>query len=144
MQSERGQSIVELALTITFLLILLAGVIDLGRMMFVFVELRDAAEEGTVYGALNPTDNTGTVNTTEIVDHVRDYADTPVDLSDTGTVAVSVNMIGGTCPGDTVEVTVTYTFTLTTPFLGTIIGSQTIPISSVASATIIRSNNPAC
>ncbi len=129
---EDGQSLVELALTITFLLILLAGVIDLGRLMFVFIELRDAAEEGAIYGALSPTDTSG------IIQHVRDYANTPVDLSDTGLVSVSVSTIGGACAGNSVEVTVTYTFTLTTPFLGTIIGSQTVPISSEATTTILR------
>jgi hypothetical protein len=33
-QKERGQSMVELALTITFLMALLAGTIDLGRAFF--------------------------------------------------------------------------------------------------------------
>ena len=51
---EDGQSMVELALTLTFLLILLAGTMDLGRAFFTWIEMRDAAQEGAVYGSLCP------------------------------------------------------------------------------------------
>ncbi len=123
---------VEFALSIVFFLILLAGVIDLGRLMFVFIELNDAAEEGTIYGALNPVDTSGIEN------RVRSYADRPVDLSDTSAVQVTINTIGASCAGNSVQVTVSYDFALATPFLGTIIGSQTIPIDVNAQATILR------
>ena len=129
---ERGQSFVELALTLTFLLVLLAGILDIGRVLFVFIEMNDAAEEGTIYGALNPTDTIG------IESRVRDYAEAPVDLSDSTAVQVAINTIGGTCAGHAIEVTVSYDFTLATPFLGTIIGSQSIPINVDSLATIIR------
>ncbi len=36
-QKEYGQSMVELALTITFLMVLLAGTIDLGRAFFTWL-----------------------------------------------------------------------------------------------------------
>ena len=55
-QNERGQSMVELALTITFLMILLAGTIDLGRAFFTWQALRDAAQEGASYGSFKPAD----------------------------------------------------------------------------------------
>jgi len=42
--SEHGQSMVELALTITILMILLAGVIDMGRAFFTYMAMRDAAQ----------------------------------------------------------------------------------------------------
>lgn len=51
---EKGQSLVELALMITFILILLAGVVDLGRMMYEYLSMRDAAQEGAGYGSIYP------------------------------------------------------------------------------------------
>ena len=57
--SEHGQSMVELALTITILMILLAGVIDMGRAFFTYMAMRDAAQEGAAYGSLNPYDESG-------------------------------------------------------------------------------------
>ena len=46
---------VELALIITLLLWLLAGLLDFGRMIFTYLAMRDAAQEGAVYGAIEPT-----------------------------------------------------------------------------------------
>ena len=43
--SEKGQSMVELAVSVVVLLILLAGVVDLGRLAFYYITLRDAAQE---------------------------------------------------------------------------------------------------
>ncbi len=54
-ESEKGQSLVELAIMLVFLLILLAGVVDLGRMMFEYQAMRDAAQEGAGYGSLYPS-----------------------------------------------------------------------------------------
>ena len=51
-KKESGQSLVELALSMTLLLILLAGVVDLGRAFFTYIALRDAAQEGASYAAV--------------------------------------------------------------------------------------------
>lgn len=53
--TEKGQSLVELALVLVFILILLAGVVDLGRMMYEYLTMRDAAQEGAGYGAVYPS-----------------------------------------------------------------------------------------
>ncbi|MHB0967277.1 MAG: TadE/TadG family type IV pilus assembly protein [Bellilinea sp.] len=53
--TEKGQSLMELALVLVFILILLAGVVDLGRMMFEYLTMRDAAQEGAGYGAVYPS-----------------------------------------------------------------------------------------
>ncbi len=45
-QAEVGQSLVELALSFTFLLLLLAGAADLGRLIFSYISIHDAAQEG--------------------------------------------------------------------------------------------------
>jgi hypothetical protein len=54
--SERGQSLVELAVSVVFMVTLLAGIIDLGMAFINFIAMRDAAQEGAVYGSVNPTE----------------------------------------------------------------------------------------
>ena len=56
---QRGQALVEFALGITFLLILLVGVIDLGRAFFIYISMMDAAQEGAAYGSISPLDVSG-------------------------------------------------------------------------------------
>jgi Flp pilus assembly protein TadG len=61
-RSERegqGQSLVELAFAMPLLLLLLLGTIDMGRMFFDYIEMRNAAAEGATYGSRNPTDLAG-------------------------------------------------------------------------------------
>jgi Flp pilus assembly protein TadG len=138
---ESGQSLLELAMTMAFLLILLAGVVDLGRAFFTYISLRDSAQEGAIYGAYSPTDCTG------ILQRVKDTSNQPFDIS-----SANVSIIVGTtdcsvttpdpCAGDQVKVTVTYeNFPITMPFIGTMIGRQEIPISASIKDTVI---SPVC
>lgn len=54
-----GQSLVELAISLPLLLLLLLGTIDMGRVFFDYIEMRQAAVEGATYGSRRPTDTTG-------------------------------------------------------------------------------------
>ena len=127
---EHGQSMVELALTITILMVLLAGTIDLGRAFFTWLALRDAAQEGASYGAIEPTDIGG------MQDRVRDNLEqvVPDPVND-----VDVNItIADACLGNAIQVDVEYPdFPLTMPFLGTIVGGQTIRIHATINDTIL-------
>src|SRR4051794_11949444 len=58
-RAARGQSLVELAVTVTILGMLLLGTIDLGRLYFDYVDLKTAARNGARYGVLTPTDTAG-------------------------------------------------------------------------------------
>ncbi len=133
---EKGQSMVELGLTITILMALLSGTIDLGRAFFTWLALRDAAQEGASYGSINPTDQAG------LIARVRDNLEQV--MRDPNNAAVTITFIPASpkCLGTTIQVDVYYpNFTLTMPFLGTIIGSQTIPIHATINDTILM---PAC
>jgi Flp pilus assembly protein TadG len=48
---EIGQATVELAVTLTLLLLVLVGALDLGRAFFSYVSIVNAAREGARYGA---------------------------------------------------------------------------------------------
>lgn len=135
-RSERGQSLVELALTLTILLVLVAGTIDFGRAFFTWVALRDAAQEGALYGSTNPTDSAG------IEQRVRDTSYEPVDMTNPSTVAVNITIFGPSCLGSPIQVEVTYNnFPITMPFLGTVLGTQTLTIHATVTDTILR---PTC
>ena len=54
---ERGTSAVEFALIAPVLLLLLIGIIDLGRAVNAYVTVSNAAREGTHYLVLHPTAN---------------------------------------------------------------------------------------
>lgn len=131
-KSERGQSLTELAVSFLVLVLILAVAVDLGRAFFSLISLREAAEEGALYGSVNPLDTGG------MVARVRSSSTTPVDLTDTSTVSVNVSTPGGACAGQPVVVVVVYQFNLTMPLVGSIIGTQTFPLTVNATSTILR------
>lgn len=129
--SEKGQSLVEFAITLVILLILIVGIAEVGRMLFTFMALRDAAQEGAAYGSVNPSG--------DIENRVYESSTFLEDLHDQGEIAVNVTYSDTPpCAGDEITVKVTYgNFVITVPFLGAIIGSQTVPISAGISDTIL-------
>ena len=131
---ERGQSLVETAIALVILLLLVGGIVDLGRAFFTFMALRDSVQEGALYGPVNPT------VTTEIKNHVLDSSDMIPDLISSGDISVTI--IGTACTGNGIQVTATYSdFPLTMPFIGTVLGGQTISISATVTDTIL---SPGC
>jgi hypothetical protein len=54
----RGQSLVELAISLTVMLLLLAGAVTFGMALFSYVAIRDAAQEGALYGSMYPYKDT--------------------------------------------------------------------------------------
>jgi len=58
LREESGASLVELALILPLLIAMLFGVIDLGKMYFLSMEVANAAEAAAVYGSKNPTQTT--------------------------------------------------------------------------------------
>lgn len=163
---EQGQAIVELATSLVMLLTLLAGVIDLGRALFTYVALRDAAQEGASYASVLETDALGNA---DIAGYCQDIADRvmitsigfngstsngPINLEGLvtdGEVSILTEIDGTECStvdpadicmGTPVSVRVTYgSFPVAMPFMGTILGSQSIPISAVIVDKILT---PAC
>jgi Flp pilus assembly protein TadG len=140
-KSERGQSLTELAVSLTLLLILVAGVVDIGRAFFTYIALRDAAQEGALYGSYEPAACNGIIQRAQVT------SNQPFDLS-SATVSVEIIKSDGTTfscssatpiSGDQVRVTVTYNnFQVTMPFLGTLIGKQQFPISASIKDTVLN------
>lgn len=136
-KSERGQSLVELAISLVILLTLLAGAVEFGMAFFQYVQLRDAAQEGALYGSLNPTDNTG------IMARIRDSSASPIDLSDSSVVPDSdivITLDGSACEGNGLEVAISYDHQIFMPFMSQIIGDE-IKLTASVTDTIL---SPVC
>jgi len=137
---EQGQSLVELAISLFLLLILLAGIVDLGRALIIQFVLKDAAEEGVVYGTAYPS------NCAQILSRISSNIDTQF-VKETVSPVIEIRDGGGTyhpCPyssatgGQTIRVTIPYSFKVTMPFLGTFVGGQTIPLQVTATGVVLR------
>ena len=53
-RSERGIALVETALLLPFLVLLLFGLLDVGRLVFAKIELHEAVQEGSLWGSYDP------------------------------------------------------------------------------------------
>ena len=132
---NQGQGILEFALVLPVLVVIVFGVLDLGRVFFATIGLTNAAREGVRYLTINPDDVT---NTSGAFQGSRSAA-----IEEAGFAGVSINnsQVAVTCSnsdgddfcdsGTPATVTVTYNFDLV---LGWILPS---PISLTRSAVMI-------
>jgi hypothetical protein len=130
--SERGQSLVELAISLSVILLLLAGAVDFSIAYFTFSAMHDAAQEGALYGSINPEDEAG------IISRVRSASTNPVDLTDEDLVNVVVTLPGDACEGNEMKVNVIYDYPISMPFIGAIIGAQKITLNATVTDTILQ------
>jgi hypothetical protein len=145
-KGEAGQSLVELAMGLVVLLLLISGIFDVGRAIFTYFAMQDAAEEGIIYGVGFPTD------CNQIIERIR------VNLEDrfvpeSYVVSVNIQRNDGsyaTCyvipysevyAGKKIHVELTVDFPITMPFIGTFIG-QSIPLTATANGVILRPQPP--
>ena len=129
-KNQKGQSLVELGISLMLILWLLAAAVDFGMGFFSFVAIRDAAQEGALYGSICQ-------NTSNIVSRVHSSSTRPVNLT---TVTVAVATPSGTSRGKPLTVTVRYNYPVSTPLISTFIGGATIPLTATATSTIIKSS----
>ena len=137
---SRGQSLVELALILPVMMLLFAGAIDLGRVYYSQITIENAAKEGALEAARNPTsfDNTKACDaeTNRVLCLVLNEA--KGSMYEIAASDVTLACDPSPCPtsptlGDTVTVSVAGHFTLMTPLLAQIVGpTVTLSASSVA------------
>ncbi len=169
-RSERGQSLVELAISLTVMLLLLSGAVTFGMALFSYVAMRDAAQEGALWGSFNPYldqnanaayDTGEPVNADAICNRVKAASNSPVDMTsfscgnpgnpnDIEVQAVlTTGGSGAPCEGpasgtgvNAIEVTVHYSYPIIMPYVGGIIGSQNIPLTAQVTDTILQPKCP--
>lgn len=128
---QRGQSLVEFALAVTVLLLLLSGVLDLGRMYMAWVAIQDAAGEGALYAAMNPrcisaANGSQCASPNNAYDRtfiaIRQTPGTPLDPYQV-TIVITPNDPAQICFGTPITVSTTYSFTMLTPIMRGMFGS---------------------
>lgn len=136
---QRGQSLVEFAVSMVILLILLTGIVDFGWAFFTLVSLNDAAQEGAAYAAICPVQTTDIRN--RVLESAPDLIGRTLQASDIDIcVAVTDSTSCGAAPqiGGYVKVELDYDHQVITPFIGAIIGTQTIPLRARAWNRILQ------
>lgn len=121
-RSQSGQSLVEFALVLPILLLLLVGILDLGRAVAAYNSVSNGARSGARVA---------------IVDQNEAAVTTAVESEAFGLPAVDVEYDWNVesdpqCPriGCVIEVTVSTDYTPATPIIGNITGSFTVSSSS--------------
>jgi Flp pilus assembly protein TadG len=136
---------VEFGISMLILLYLLSGAAEFGVLFFQFVQLRDAAQEGALYGSMfPPADASDTAQEQEIADRAKNSSPTrsPIDLISDPDVAIDVTVTDGQyCEGGSLEVKVTYPHRVFMPFIPQLIGRDTIPLEATVTDTIL---SPVC
>lgn len=142
---ENGQSLVEMAIGLPILLLLLCGLLDLGRVYFIYVALEDGAGEAALYLAINPSCPTAAAgaqcadpNNAEY--RARKGGGQEVDWS-IADIKIDIPTDENNIPiydvGESVSVTIEYPFQLLTPIIPKIAGINPITLYTHASQVII-------
>lgn len=132
--SQKGQSLTEMALSMVVLLILIAGIFDLSRAIFTYLSMRDAAQEGAAYASIEPTSCDEIVTRTS--DNLEDF--TTIEVRMNGKPCATASALSDSCAGHEARVTVQLDFPMTMPFIGAFIGTENIDLRATATDTIIR------
>ena len=143
---EQAQSLVELAITLPILILLLLGTVDFGMAIFSYAIIRDAAQEGALYGSFNPDNKAEIENRARYISPQGEdlIFSSPVDLTNRELVQVEVKSIGDSCQGTTggkansLRVRVRFYYPILMPFIGSIIGTDTIALTGSATNVIIQ------
>ena len=131
MNKEKGQALVELGVTFVFLMFLLSGAVEFGLAFFQYVQLRDAAQEGAVYGSMFPNDSVSIEN------RIRYASQSPINLRDPAVEIVIAYPDSSTCEGKAIEVRVTYHHKVFMPFMSFFLG-ESILLSGRVTNTILN------
>jgi Flp pilus assembly protein TadG len=125
---ERGQSLVETALVFPLLLFLFMGTVDAGRLLFAYIALEEAVQEGATYAA-------------QVTNEAKALRD-PKIIARVTTSSNHAEVIGATvappaCTNATITVSATYPLPLLTPF-GALIFGGTFTLGATVVATNLQ------
>ena len=143
-RGERGQSLVEMTIGFVVLLILLSGLLDLGRAYFTFIAMEDGVGEAALYAAINPTclyddgdPSNGTCDPPDNAEaRARNSGGALVDWTAASTI-ITITCTGSCDLGDTIEATIQYPFELLTPVIPTIANANTLTLTAHATQSVI-------
>lgn len=145
---EKGQSLVEMSIGMVVLIMLISGLLDLGRLYFTYVALEDSVGEAALYLALNPDCPTAASGPQCADPNNAQYR---ARRSGTGPATSSFNVVDWELVnvfvdgppavwgvGEMVTVRIEYPFRLLTPVIPRIAGVNPITLYATASSIILR------
>jgi Flp pilus assembly protein TadG len=123
MKEEKGQSLTEFALLLPLLLLLICGIVDMGRLLFAYQSLHMTVQEAVRLGGLGKSD-------TEIISYAKGHVQVanPAQLLVNIVPAQAVRK-----PGQDVTVTLSYKLPFITPLV-----SHVIPVPTLSTNSTIR------
>lgn len=116
--SSAGQSLVELAISSTFVVLFIVGIFDLGWGVYAYNTVALAAREGARTAIISSKSNTA-------------ICDQAASTAQGLTLNCTINPSGSRTPGQSVTVTISYLWTPFTPLI------SSNPITISASATML-------
>lgn len=143
-QRTRGQSLIELAISLPLLIILLGGLVDVGRAFLILTAVENATGEGALYGATNPgclpADNICTGDES-VTGRVKAEGKPAVNMTDENSVINVVVEEGVVQKDSTLRVDVTYTYAPLTP-IGMIIWGEKASVKATARQRVMSPPPP--
>lgn len=121
---SRGQALVEFALTFPILILLIFGLIDLGRAVYVSNSLAEAARDGARYGSVQAR-SYNAASRAEVEAWVEDRLVSIPDATVTVSCTPAVSTFGCTV-NDILVVTVESEVEMITPIIGQIVGTLSL------------------
>ncbi|HEY2422152.1 MAG TPA: TadE/TadG family type IV pilus assembly protein [Neobacillus sp.] len=113
-KDERGQSIVETALLLPIFFLLIAGILDFGRVLYSYAHLQMAAQETVRLAGLGENDQ-----------NISTFAHQYVHLGDTSKLQITTSPIDTKRhSGDYVTVSLTYPYKFFTPLISKLFPSS--------------------
>ena len=139
----KGQSLVEVAIAFTIILMLIAGAFDLGSAYYYYIALRDAAQEGAIFGSVCevPTENPHVnikCSTNDIINRIKISSNSPIDFeNDLNFMEPSITFQGEACTGGEISVKLVYNYQIVMPLIGSILDTDYIPLTAEVTNTIL-------
>jgi Flp pilus assembly protein TadG len=128
-REDQGSSLVEFALIAFMFVMVLAGVVEVGRMVLVYNTIANAAREGTRYAIVHGADQTvspsgpgNPCTCTDVKTVITNFAS--AGLVNTSAMTITVSYPNGNTAGSPVTVKVLYTYDPFVNFFGSILNTQ--------------------
>jgi hypothetical protein len=119
-RTARGQSLVEFALLLPIMLLLAVMLVDLGRAIYYYSVIFNAAREGARYGIIHPTDGSG-------IEAAARSLTVGLDQDD---LTISSVLPSPPVSGSVVRVIATYRFRAVTPLANLFVSGGFIDLTS--------------
>jgi len=154
---EKGQALVEFSFSLILLIIIMSGILDLGRLYYMWVSLEDGAGEAALYLSINPDCRTAPAVGSPLYPRCNDPnnayyraensgggmvdwtgADITMCIRAYGVVECYSDWAPGTATiGDSVQVTIRYQFEPVTPFIIRMLEGRELWMTVEASQIIV-------